>query len=366
MKFGKLLGLIGVVGLLYLLWQIRQLMLLLYAAITFATIINKLVRQVQRLSIPRGWAVMITLIMVFGLLGAASWFAVPTLITQIPQYASLSELGIDRIQSWYRELAGIVPGDALAQTKLSDLLPQLAQMSPSWIGRLVALFAGSVDFLINLLLVLVTTVMLLANPAAYRRLLLLAFPAFYRDRADEILLECEQALTGWAVGILFNVAVITVFSAIGLAVIGVPLPYANAVIAGLLTVIPNIGPVLSLIPPTLMAIGVAPWMAPAVIGLYFVIQQLESTVLTPIVMKQQVSLLPAVALISQVVCAIFFGPLGLFLALPIVVVAQVWLRELLVKDILNNWTEPGLRLGSAQTKIIVDESPSGRVPSVVC
>ncbi|HEY9852031.1 MAG TPA: AI-2E family transporter [Leptolyngbyaceae cyanobacterium] len=56
-------------------------------------------------------------------------------------------------------------------------------------------------------------------------------------------------------------------------------------------------------------------------------------------MEHQVSLLPAVTLLSQVVFAMFFGFLGLLLALPIVVVAQVWLRELLVKDVLNEWDE---------------------------
>ncbi|MEO0646777.1 MAG: AI-2E family transporter [Cyanobacteria bacterium J06650_10] len=116
MKFGKLLGLIGIIGLLYLFWQVRQLLLLLYAAIAFATVINQLVRQVQKLSVSRGWAVALTLFIIGGLLSAAAWFVVPTLIAQIPAYASLSELGIDRIQGWYQELIGIVPGDALAKT----------------------------------------------------------------------------------------------------------------------------------------------------------------------------------------------------------------------------------------------------------
>ena len=216
MKFGKLLGLVGVIGLLFLLWQVRQLLLLLYAAITFATVINQLVRQVQKLSVPRGWAVVLTLTTVFSLLSAAAWF-----------------------------------------------------------------------------------------------------------------------------------------------------------------VVPYIGPVLSLIPPMLMGIGISPWMGLAVLVLYFVIQQLESSVLTPIVMKQQVALLPAVALVAQVICAIFFGPLGLFLALPIVVVAQVWVKELLVKDILNNWTEPGLRLSapdknlsvtkqSAAENLPAEDSINAPVSSAVC
>jgi predicted PurR-regulated permease PerM len=54
-------------------------------------------------------------------------------------------------------------------------------------------------------------------------------------------------------------------------------------------------------------------------------------------MARQVSLLPAVTLISQIVFASFFGALGLLLAIPLTVVAKTWLEELLFKDILDNW-----------------------------
>jgi predicted PurR-regulated permease PerM len=86
-----------------------------------------------------------------------------------------------------------------------------------------------------------------------------------------------------------------------------------------------------------MALLDAPWKALAVVILYIVIQQVETTILTPIVMQRQVSLLPAVTLLAQVIFAVFFGLLGLFLALPITVVAQVWIKEVLVKDILDRW-----------------------------
>lgn len=85
----------------------------------------------------------------------------------------------------------------------------------------------------------------------------------------------------------------------------------------------------------------APWKAGAVLVLYFAIQQIESNILTPVVMQKQVSLLPAVTLASQVIFASFFGFLGLFLALPLMVVTQVWVKELLVKDVFNKWQGDG-------------------------
>ncbi|MGA1475836.1 MAG: AI-2E family transporter, partial [Prochlorothrix sp.] len=67
------------------------------------------------------------------------------------------------------------------------------------------------------------------------------------------------------------------------------------------------------------------------------IQNLESYWLTPTVMAKQVSLLPALTLIAQIFFATVFGLLGLILALPLAVVAKVWIQELLVRDILDSW-----------------------------
>jgi predicted PurR-regulated permease PerM len=88
----------------------------------------------------------------------------------------------------------------------------------------------------------------------------------------------------------------------------------------------------------------APWKAGAVLAVYFLIQQLEQYLLVPTVMAKQVSLLPAVTLLSQIIFAIFFGFLGLLLALPLVIVGQIWIKEVLVKDVLDRWDAPPKKL----------------------
>lgn len=133
--------------------------------------------------------------------------------------------------------------------------------------------------------------------------------------------------------------VIGSLSGLGLLVLGIPLPLANGIFAGLLTFIPNIGPALSVVPPMAIALLDAPWKSILVLVLYFVVQQIETNLLTPFVMAQQVSLLPAITLLSQVFFATFFGFLGLLLALPLTVVGQVWLQEIVVKDILDRWED---------------------------
>jgi predicted PurR-regulated permease PerM len=183
--------------------------------------------------------------------------------------------------------------------------------------------------------------MLLAEPEPYRKAFIRCFPSFYRRRIGEILDKCAASLKGWMIGIVFNMGVIGGLSGLGLLCLGIPLPLANGIFAGLLTFLPNIGATLSIIPPIALALldENAPWKPVAVFILYFVVQQLETNLLTPYVMAQQVSLLPAVTLMSQVFFATFFGFLGLVLALPLTVVGQVWLQEILVKDVLDLWTE---------------------------
>lgn len=179
--------------------------------------------------------------------------------------------------------------------------------------------------------------MFLVDPDQYRRIFIRLFPSFYRHRVDYILELCDTALDNWIVGILFNMTVIAVCSGLGLWFLGVKLVLANALIAGLLEAIPNIGPTLSLIPPMAIALLDAPWKAVAVLILYILIQQLEQYLLVPAVMAKQLSLAPAVTLLSQIVFALFFGFLGLLLALPLMVIGQIWVKEVLVKDILDRW-----------------------------
>lgn len=271
--------------------------------------------------------------------GAFLLIVVPPFIDQFQQLIDLIPTGLERLNGVLLRLEEVAPDSIIRNAR--DALDQLLESPRSLVSRILnnffAIFSSTLNVALSALAVFVITIMLLATPDQYRNAFVLLFPASFRDRAHEVLDLCEEALGGWIIGILFNMTVIALLSGIGLWVLGVSLPLANAMLAGLLTFIPNLGPTLSVIPP--MAIGLldAPWKAIAVLILYIIIQQVESNILTPLVMKKQVSLLPAVTLISQIAFAYFFGFLGLLLALPLVIVMQVVIRELLVRDLLDHF-----------------------------
>ena len=341
MSFSNFAGAIALIIALYILWQIRSIILLAFAAVALATAINFLVKLLIKSGIKkRGASICISLLLLLLIFAVFLLSIFPPFIDQLQQSLYLLPLAIDKIETWLMLLQERVPEQLVGEIQqLENITRNLPSIASEIVGNFYSIFSGSLGAILNILLVTVITIMLLVSPRPYMRLFLAFFPSFYRRRAAKILKKSETALVGWTQGILFNMLVITILSWLGLSLLGVQLPLANALLAGLLTFIPNLGPLLSCIPPIILALIDAPWKALGVLILYILIQQVEGNIMTPLVMKQQVSLLPAITLLSQATFAIFFGFIGLFLALPLTVVAQVWIEEVLIKDILSGWNK---------------------------
>ncbi|MBE9183565.1 AI-2E family transporter [Microcoleus sp. LEGE 07076] len=340
MKLGQWMGLLALIASCYILWQIRQALLLLFAAIVLATALNRLARYLQKFRLQRSIAVLLSISFLVLVLVSLFLIIVPPFALQFQQLTQKAPEGIAKLNEWVDQIEARFSGQfdqRLPNLDVNDIMRQLQPLFNQLVGGAGAFVGNTLGVILSFLLVLVLTLMTLADPLSYRQAFIQLFPSFYRRRIDGILDECEIALGRWVIGALISMSVIALLSLIGLSVLRVPLPLAHAVVAGFLNLIPNIGPTISVIPPMTIALLDSPLQSGLVLILYFLIQQFESNILTPYVMAQQVSLLPAVTLISQVFFATFFGFLGLLLALPLTVVAQVWIREVLIKDILNQW-----------------------------
>jgi predicted PurR-regulated permease PerM len=337
-NFGTWIGLVAFFISLYVLWQIKQLLLLLFTAIVLATSLNLLVKTFQHRGIKRFNAVVLSMLLLIFVSISCVWIVIPPFIDQFQDLGKLIPQGIERLNIWIDLLSErLDPRIITLLPDTEELNRQLQPLIKQFLGSGLTIFYNSLGVLLGILLLLAITLMLLADPVTYRQGFKRLFPAFYRSRVEEILNLCTEGLEGWLVGILFNMVVIAILSFTVLLLLGIPLALSQAMLAGVMTFIPNLGPTLSVISPMAIALIEAPWKALAVLILYIIIQQIESNVLTPIVMAQQVALLPAITLLSQIFFATFFGFLGLFLSLPLTVVAQIWFKEVIVKDVLDNW-----------------------------
>ena len=338
MNFGSWIGLIVFFISLYILWQIKQLLLLLFTAIVLATSLNILVKSFQKRGMKRGYAVFLSMLLLIFMAVGCIWIVIPPFIDQFQALGRLVPQGIEKLDRWLDLLSESLDPRIISILPDTDgLNRQIQPLIRQFLGGGLTIFYNSLGVLLSILLLLAITLMLLADPTPYRQGFMRLFPAFYRRRVDEILDMCAEGLEGWLVGIVFNMVVIAVFSFVCLLILGIPLALSQAMLAGVMTFIPNLGPTVSVLSPMAIALIEAPWKSFAVLILYIIIQQVESNILTPIVMAQQVSLLPAITLLSQLFFATFFGFLGLLLSLPLTVVGQIWFKEVIVKDVLDNW-----------------------------
>lgn len=338
MNLGQWIGLIAILLSLYILWQIREVLLLMFAAVVLATTLNRLAKRLQSFGMTRGLAVVLSVAIFFAVVIGFFWLIVPPFIQQFNELTYRVPQGFERFNSWLDEVRTRIPSQLVPYIPdINSLIQQAQPFINRALGSSFALVSGSLEVLLKVLLVLVLTGMLLADPLAYRKVFVRIFPSFYRRRVDGILDKCEVSLEGWVTGAIIAMGVVGLMSVVGLSVLGVKAALALGVLAGFLNLIPNLGPTMSVVPAMAIALLDAPWKVVAVLILYFIIQQAESNFITPIVMAHQVSLLPAVTLIAQLFFVTFFGFLGLFLALPLTVVAKIWIQEVLVKDVLDEW-----------------------------
>lgn len=181
--------------------------------------------------------------------------------------------------------------------------------------------------LLKLIFVLVVSLMISIEPKQYKENILLLVPKNYRNKFRNILEKCNIALANWTFSMVISSLSVGLLSLIVLSILDVKYVVSNALIAMVLNVIPNIGPVISGIFPISIALLDNFWKPLAVLGAYVIIQNIESYIIMPSIMKKKANLLPGLTLISQFGFTFIFGPLGLILSLPLAVVIQVLIKE---------------------------------------
>jgi predicted PurR-regulated permease PerM len=353
-KFGQWFGLVVLLASFYIVWQVRQLLIMAFAAIVLATALNQLAKLLhKRFKLSHQWSLAGSLAIFMLSVVGFFWSIVPSLVRQMQEIGTTK---LPKVLALAQGSKGIFeqyfPGVTIPD--LPTLQEQSKPLVNSLLGSSFAVFSGSLGAILNLLLLLVLTIMLLVQPHAYRNVFVLMFPQFYRRRVLGILDECEVSLGKWMVGALLGMFAVAVMSSAGLYALGVPAPLAQGVLAGLLNFIPNLGPTLSMVLPMGIALLDSPWKSLWVFILYFVIQQIESSFLTPYIMSKQVSLLPALTLLAQIFFASFFGFAGLVLALPLSVVTKIWINAVLIEDVLSKWRKPPSQHELTEEPLILD------------
>src|SRR5690606_36327431 len=185
------------------------------------------------------------------------------------------------------------------------------------------------------LIILAIGVYLAANPAEYRDGVVRLVAVERRESLRSTLDEMAQVLHRWVLGQLVCMAFVGIVSFAVLAIIGVPLAFGLAVLAGLLEFVPYLGPIVAAVPVVLIAATESWTLALYALIAFVVIQQLESYVVTPLVQRKAVYLPPALLIFLQVLLGVLFGIAGIILATPIAAVGLVLVERGYIETVLE-------------------------------
>lgn len=358
----------GIVAALYvilkLLWFANEIVIVVFLGTLFGVAVASGVDRLTRFRISRGFGaafVVISFLMVVYALGS---FVAPTISEQGHELKQQLPAAVEQFEGWLNKrnpalvssLLGsdstatvaadsaharpsAAPADSTHAAPSSKLRENLGKKLAGSAHYLFPFLTSTVEMIAGLLLILMMSVYIGADPETYRNGILHLFPKRRRKRMGEVLSAMSLQLRKWLVTQLIAMLVIGCVSVVALLILGVKAPFALGVIAGLLEFVPTVGPILSAVPAIAMGFLDSPEKALYVGFAYLVIQQVEGHLLIPLLMKGGMNLPPVLTIVTQALMALLFGFLGLMIAVPLLAAVMVPVKMLYVEDALGDELE---------------------------
>jgi predicted PurR-regulated permease PerM len=325
----------------YLIYKIAVVVLVLLLTILFSVIISAPVDYLNQRGIGRGWGTFMVFGGLFLVLVIAGAALVPAIEDQATELVETFPALLENAQQIVLRLQSFLGLEASLSLDPQRLLGSARSFLTGGTLTTVASVGASVATVLSFgVVVLIATVYTVAQPAPLVNGFVALFPAARRQRVREILGEMYGAVQRWFLGQLASMIIIGFLCTVALFLIGIPFALLLGILSGLVSFVPYVGPVISVLPPVLLALTVDPIDALWVILAYVIIQAVESNLIQPIVMSRAVSLHPAVVVYAVLVMGTLFGFVGVFLAVPLVAALHVLLRELWIKRMDALGTDP--------------------------
>lgn len=319
------------------LWLTIRVDLVIFGGVLFGICLRRLAEALSRITrLPVGWSLLAVVLMILVFFAGVGWFFSESIASQIDQLSQQLPLAAQKVGT-------MVSQSSFGKTVTQHLNSDSLQTSPtSIVQSFFGVATNIVEVVGGIVVIIFIALYVAAEAQRYARGMVLLVPPARRERAAEILHEAANAMWYWMLGRLFSMTVLGGLVALGLWLLGVPLPVALGFLAGIMIFVPYIGSVLSAVPSVLIAASTSLMLAAYVIALYIGVHLIEGYILVPIVQRRIVHLPPAVTLSAQVILAVLAGFLGLLFATPLVAAALVIIRMAYIENVLgdNRSAEP--------------------------
>jgi len=303
---------VGLILLLAIIWLIKDLIFSLFIAFIIAGALKPSVSFLERFKIPRAIASFIIYLLFISIIYGIFALIIPPLLSEmIFLFKNLPEI----IKSIVPKSNLIINFDFLTQN-----IPSIANQTLNFVRSIFsnAIFVTSTLFFgFYFLLEKNIEGILLSN----------FFEEIEINRIELISQRAQKRMSSWFWGEVILMIVVGTLTYIGLNIIGIKYVLALSVLAGLLEVMPNLGPIASSIPAILIGLSYSPIIGVYCVILYIVVQQLENNLIVPIIMKKATGLHPIITLIAMVIGGKLAGIIGVLLAVPTTIFIETILIE---------------------------------------
>jgi predicted PurR-regulated permease PerM len=301
---------LGVALAVWLVWHLFNQFLLVLTAIILAEGLRPVAAMVRRLGLPFWLGIGAAyggLILAIGLLVAVLSGPVIQEVALLPTYSAQI---INTINS-------SVSAFNLTGDRLSQLVGTLLGAVGGFAGGVLQLGGGIAGLLGDLVSIFLLSVTWMAASGDLRAFVLSLFSPRRRELVGALTTEASRAFAGYVRGVVINMIAIGTLATLACWALRLPGPLVLGVFAGLCELIPLLGPFLGAVPAILLGFTISPAYPLIVAVVFLALQQLESNVLTPVVMKRQTGLRPFLVLLALIVGAALAGVWGALVAVPV-------------------------------------------------
>lgn len=310
---------------LWFLFLIRDIIILLIGAFVIASAIEPIARKLRQFRVPRAMSVVIVYLVALFILSLSVVLIAPALAEQTAQLAQAvpqvweglrGRLGLDALVSTEQ----IVPS---LQQSLGRIANDLANVSLNVFEQTRTFFSG----LFSLVFLLIIAFYLVIEENALKKAFRLIIPGAHMLYVETMIDRVQVKLGRWVLAQLSLALIIFVIVTTGLWLLGVPHAVALGLIAGVLEIIPVIGPIIAGIIATVVALSQSFLLGIGVAIFFVVVQQLENHLLIPSIMRKATGLNPLVTLIAVLVGAQVAGTVGVILSIPVATILSILLSD---------------------------------------
>ncbi|PIZ47074.1 hypothetical protein COY32_02340 [candidate division WWE3 bacterium CG_4_10_14_0_2_um_filter_41_14] len=306
-----------VIGAIFVAYWLSGLMISLFIAYILMATIMPAVHRFEKLGFPRWLAIISVFILSFTVIGLFLGVTMGPLVTEMQRFFTA-------VPTFVQEsIAGLNIEGSVFQPYVYDAVSTVAQQLASVPLDIVKFGTTFFGGIINVIMVLIFTFYLALQNEGVHSFMVRVLPLGDKSEMPKLFESVDQRLGAWLRGQFLLMTIIGTVTYVALTIIGLPFALPLAIIAGLLEIVPIIGPIISAVPAMLVALTISPVKAVVVALLFTLIQQLEASVVVPRVMKSAVGLDPLVVLIALTVGGRMAGPVGALLSVPAVAVAMI-------------------------------------------